>query len=237
MIRDFRYGSPFFLTGDTVKEIILFDLDGTLVNSSIGITRCVQYALMKKGILIDDLSNLECFIGPPLVESFMKFYGFDQAESWELVRLFQDRYETIGMHENTAYEGIDRALAALKSFGKRLGVATSKPECFAGPILEELGIAHYFEHITGSLEGIGPIENQRLHKHEVIEEAIRRFGAEKDAFLMVGDRENDIEGARINGISSVGVLYGFGNRVELRLAGADFITDTPETMAELIKEL
>lgn len=218
-----------------MKKLILFDLDGTLMNTKEGITRCAAYALEAYGIH-EDPDNLEFFIGPPLHESFRKFYGFDEEKAVEAAAKYRERYKDIGVYECEPYPGIHDMLRTLCETGHVLGVATSKPEIFAEKIIERFGMKEYFTHIIGSL-----LDNSRSNKAEVIMEAFRRFGVgegdSKDEILMVGDREHDIIGAQKCGIASMGVRYGFAKGDELEAAGADWIVDTVEEIAKKILDI
>ena len=138
------------------------------------------------------------------------------------------------MFENKLYEGIPEMLGKLRSAGKKLAVATSKPWVFAEPILAHFRLDGYFDEVIGS-----ELDGTRVKKGEVIEEAVRRFGAEAspEKAVMVGDRKHDIIGAKENGILSVGVTYGYGGYEELSQAGADWIVNTVEELGELLAAL
>ena len=125
-----------------MKDIILFDLDGTLTDPKEGITKCVQYSLKHFGIEVDDLTQLMCFIGPPLVESFQQFYGFDKEKAEVAVAKYRERFKNIGIFENGVYDGVLELLKACKEMGKKLCLATSKPEVFAVRILENMACHH-----------------------------------------------------------------------------------------------
>lgn len=218
-----------------MKKLILFDLDGTLMNTKEGITKCAAYALEKYGITVENPDTLDFFIGPPLHLSFQQFYGMGEEQAEEAVRWYRERYKDIGIFECEAYSGVLEVLQELKADGCSMGVATSKPEIFAERIVEKFGMAPYFEHITGSL-----LDNSRSDKKEVIEEAFRRFGVgtaiRKEDVIMVGDRKHDIQGAKKMGILSVGVKYGFAKGDELEQAGADYIAELPQDLIGIIKE-
>ncbi len=148
---------------------ILFDLDGTLTDSAEGITKSVQYALAHFGIQETDLKKLECFVGPPLKEQFMKYCGFSEEQGQEAVRVYRERYSKIGIWENHAYMGIKEMLAKLCTRGYTLGVASSKPTHFVKQILERFELLPYFEVVVGS-----ELDGSRTDKAEVIEEALRQ---------------------------------------------------------------
>ena len=212
--------------------MILFDLDGTLTDSGPGITRCVQYALASFGIEEPDLEKLNCYVGPPLLESFMNFAGLGCEEAQQAITKYRERYEAEGIFENEVYEGIPEVLAYLKEKGKILAVASSKPEKYVEQILEHFEIRKYFTVVTGS-----EMNETRTDKGEVIAETLRRLGAEdsRSDVVMVGDRSYDVIGARENGLLCVGVSYGYGGREELEAAGAAKVCDTPEELKLLAR--
>ena len=210
-------------------DVFLFDLDGTLTDSSVGITKSVIYALKKYGIEEEDQKKLYVFIGPPLTESFQKFYGFSAEQSIEAVEYYREYYREIGIFENKVYEGMKETLRQLKEKGKRLMVATSKPEPFARRIIRHFGLASYFEYVAGM-----ELDGGRGTKAEVIAYALQSCGIDdRGKTVMVGDREHDVIGAKKEGLDCIGVLYGFGSREELEKAGADWIIEKPEELCEL----
>ena len=191
---------------------ILFDLDGTLTDPAEGITKAVEAALNHYGITVADRAALHKFIGPPLDESFPEFYGFDAARTAEATEVFRAYFDRQGWRENIPYPGVEDMLRDLRAAGKRLLVATSKPEVFALRIMEHFGLARYFDHICGA-----PMDNQEgAKKAAVIRDALRRAGVEDLSIaVMVGDRRHDIDGARQAGLEAVGVLWGYGDLQEL----------------------
>lgn len=215
-----------------MKDIILFDLDGTLTDPKEGITKCVQYALAHFGIDVPNLDDLMCFIGPPLVDSFQMFYGFSEEKAEEAVVKYRERFKDIGIFENGVYDGVLELLKACKAAGKTIGLATSKPEEFARRILDKYGMAEYFDEITGST-----MDGRINAKGDVIMEAFRRMGIDgpdkKERVIMVGDRKHDIIGAKQCGIESIGVRFGYAEEGELEAAGADYIVDTVEELKKL----
>ena len=210
-------------------ENILFDLDGTLVNSEVGVTSCVVYALDKFGIKENDRAVLRKFLGPPLSDSFMRFYGMSFEDAEKAVAYYRERYVPIGVHENVVYDGIHEMLSTLREWGKRLYVATSKPENYARSILAELDLEKYFDGIYGST-----LDESRNTKDKVLAYAVDGIGLDKSASVMVGDRFHDVEGAIANGLPCIGVLYGFGDREELLGAGAIAVAESPEELKKII---
>lgn len=196
-------------------KAILFDLDGTLTESGEGITKCVQYALEKLGKPEADLKKLEVFIGPPLMEQFMKYAGLDEETARRAVEYYRERYSTIGIFENRPYPGVEEMLQELKRKKYLLAVASSKPEYFVKQILDYFHLTEYFDEIVGS-----ELNGSRTNKTEVIEETLRRLGLDKhrEQVIMVGDKEHDVLGARAAGLECVAVSYGYGTEEELTAA-------------------
>lgn len=176
-----------------------------------------------------DEETLRKFIGPPLAESFQRYYGLSAEEAKRAIEYYREYYTAGGMFENKVYEGIPELLEGLKAAGKTLIVATSKPELFAEQILEHFDLARYFDCIAGA-----SMDEVRVNKDEIIDYALDKCGIkDKRQMVMIGDREHDIFGAKRNGLASIGVLFGFGSREELESAGADYIVETPEEIAEI----
>lgn len=203
-------------------QYVLFDLDGTLTDSFDGITKCVSHALEHFGITVKDRAELKRFIGPPLQESFMEFYGFSKEQAEEAVRIYRERYFKTGMYECELIPGAEELLHDLKAAGKTVALATSKPEILATRILEHYNLTGYFDFIGGS-ELNGP----RHNKDDVIHYVLEGLGnPDKSQTVIIGDRFYDIDGAKAAGIRSIGFLGGYGDREELERAGADYITET-----------
>lgn len=216
-----------------MQHILLFDLDGTLTDPGIGITNSVMYALKTFGIIEHDRTKLYPFIGPPLLNSFMEFYGFDEPKAEEAVTRYREYYRDKGIHENLVYNGIPELLKRLKAEGEIILLATSKPETFAKQILVHFDLMQCFTIAAGS-----DFEQTRNTKSKVIAYALDMYAqmsgsniqALKESAIMIGDRSYDIEGAKENSILSVGVLWGYGSREELEKAGADSVIETPEDL-------
>ena len=210
---------------------ILFDLDGTLTDPKEGITRSVAYALAHFGISVEDLDTLTPFIGPPLVESFHKFYGMNDEDCKIAVDKYRERFRATGWAENVPYDGIAALLSDLKKAGKRISLATSKPEEFAQKILVHFDLAQYFDLICGA-----PMDAPRGHgKVDVIEDALHRLGiTDRSGVLMVGDRLHDTEGAHKAGLPCVGVLFGYGDRAEHEACGSDYIVEDMDALRALL---
>lgn len=210
-------------------EYILFDLDGTLTDPKEGITKSVQYALASVDIDEPDLDKLEPFIGPPLHESFMEFYGFDRDMAMKLVEKYRERFNVTGIFENKIYPGIADMLKVLKEAGCKISIASSKPTVLVERILDHFDIRKYFDSVVGS-----NLDGTRTKKEEVVEEALCQLACVKEKTAMVGDRKFDIEGARAFGLIGVGVSFGYAQGNELEEAGADYIVDSVEELQKLL---
>ncbi len=212
------------------KSYILFDLDGTLTDPGEGITNSVAYALEKFGIAVEDRTTLYKFIGPPLIDSFIKYYGFSKEQAITAVDYYREYYRAKGIFENLLYSGIPQLLERLCSSGKRVILATSKPEGFAKQILEHFGISRYFYYVAGAT-----MSETRTKKAEVIAYALEQCDiTDRENAVMVGDREMDITGAHSTGLEAIGVLYGYGDNKELTAAGADRKAQNVEELEKIL---
>lgn len=211
-------------------EYILFDLDGTLTDPGIGITNSVAYALKRWNIEVEDRKSLYRFIGPPLQDSFREYYGFSQEDALRAVDVYREYFREKGLYENEVYPGVEKLLQVLKEQGKTLILATSKPEEFAVRILRHFGLDRYFTVMAGAT-----MDPSRSKKGDVIAYALRESGVtEVSKAVMIGDREHDIFGAKQNGLDSIGVLFGYGDREELEKAGATYIAATVEDILNYV---
>ncbi|MGD6888506.1 HAD family hydrolase [Bacillus mobilis] len=199
----------------------LFDLDGTLTDPKEGIVNSVLYALKKIGIEELHVSELDSFIGPPIQQSFLERYNMNEGEVERAVFYFREYLKQSGLFENNVYEGIPDLLQQLKSSDNRLFVATSKPTIFAKQVLEHFQLTDYFEDIIGS-----NLDGTRIKKEEIIAHILQKNeDLNQENIVMIGDRKHDIIGANHNGISSIGVLYGYGSEIELTEVGATHIVN------------
>lgn len=218
-------------------QYCLFDLDGTLTDPKEGITKCVEYALNAFGITVKNRDELTPFIGPPLKDSFMEFYGFSEETALLAIEKYRERFAPVGVLENKIFGGIPEMLRALQEKGVTLAVASGKPIGFVRQILEYFGIQTYFTVIAGS-----ELDGTRTTKEEVVEEALRQLGLweEKDfkkrheICAMVGDRKFDVQGARAYGLTPVGVSFGYAAEGELEMAGAEYIADSVEELFQIL---
>lgn len=215
----------------SMKNYILFDMDGTLFDTSAGITGCVREVLANEGIEENDRNALLRFIGPPLTESFTKFYGITGERLQKIVRRFRALYEEKGVYDCEPIPGAEECLQSLIEAKKTLCVATCKPERFAEIILKKFDFSRYFTVVCGSEEDM-----RRTRKEEVIAEVFTRLarGGIGAQSVMVGDREHDVLGAKLFGIQSVGIRVGFAEAGELEKAGADFIVNDFAELKDLL---
>ena len=215
-------------------EFVLFDLDGTLTDPFEGITSSVLYALSKYDIHCTQ-EQLKCFIGPPLENSFIEFFGFTPKRAKEAVVYYRERFSTTGIYENSVYPGIEDMLSSLESKKITSVIATSKPEVFARRILEHFSLTRYFNNVTGS-----ELDGRRTDKTEVISEALRRIGGsdhKAQRCIMVGDRIHDIVGAKKNSLRSVFVKYGYAPPGEAENSRADYIVNDVASLSNLLQSL
>lgn len=210
-------------------ETVFFDLDGTLTDPRIGITRCIQHALEQLGAAVPAADDLTWCIGPPLLETFQSMLGDDGSAQAALIH-YRERFSEIGLFENEVYEDIPSAIGHLADSGVPLFVATSKPQVYAERIVEHFGLGPYFEHVFGpTLDGV------RSSKTDLLRYALGQIGAAPDTAVMVGDRRHDMIGARENGVAATGVLYGYGSRQELEAAGAQALLSNPGEIARILE--
>ena len=209
---------------------ILFDLDGTLTDPKVGITKSVAYALKSFGIEVEELDSLCKFIGPPLKVSFKKHYGFSEQDCIKAIEKYREYFRETGMFENKVYPGIEKLLENLRQNGRKLFVATSKPTVFAIRILEHFNLLRYFDYVAGS-----ELDGSRDSKSDVIKFVLQQNSVTNlTNVVMIGDREHDVIGAKENNIDVIGVLYGYGDREELEKSGATYIVETIEELGKLL---
>jgi phosphoglycolate phosphatase len=211
---------------------LFFDLDGTLIDSAIGIARCVAYSLARMGHPGVPAETLRGWIGPALRVSYGKLFD-DPADVERAVALYRERFEDVGWTEHTVYAGIGDAIEVLHAAGCRLAVVTAKNEPHARRIVDTLPFGHRFDDVIGATP-----DGRLSHKPELIAEALARFGIAADVApglcTMIGDRDLDIAGAAHHGLRGIGVLWGFGDAEELRAAGAHALAATPDALPPLL---
>ena len=203
---------------------VLFDFDGTVFDTVEGITKSIQYALRKHG-RDAALEELRCFAGPPLVDKFMEVYGVTKEEAEQLVTDFRERYVPIGVYESSPFPGIRELLEALRAAGKKVAVATSKPQPLAELLLERAGLRELFDAVVGSGGGVN-----NDAKWQIVTRAMELCGAKPENCVLVGDTKYDVEGARKCGIPCIGVRWGYAAEGELEAAGALAVAETPENV-------
>ena len=195
-------------------KCLFFDLDGTLTDSSEGIINSIIYALEKMNVDIKDKAILKKFVGPPLMDSYKKYYGFNQEEAELGLKLFREYFSVKGIFENRLFDGIYDLLEQLYNAGVELVLATSKPDVYAEQILEHFGIKKFFTHISAC-----PMEEADTTKLDIIKGALKMTSVKnKEEILMIGDTILDVNGAKECGLDSIGVLYGTDGPEELKVA-------------------
>ena len=209
---------------------VLFDFDGTVFDTVEGITKSIQYALRKHG-RDAALEDLRCFAGPPLVDKFMEVYGVTREEAEQLVTDFRERYVPIGVYESGPFPGIRELLEALRAAGKKVAVATSKPQPLAELLLERAGLRELFDAVVGSGGGVN-----NDAKWQIVTRAMELCGAKPENCVLVGDTKYDVEGARKCGIPCIGVRWGYAAEGELEAAGALAVAETPGEIDFILKE-
>ncbi len=215
-------------------KTVLFDLDGTITDPALGITKSVAYALDAYGYKRGSLDSLKSFIGPPLKEQLSLYTGTDSKTGEKLLQKYREYYSVTGIYENRVYDGIEDMLKLLKSRGIKIALATSKPEKFANMILQHFGLDKYFDLCAGAT-----LDSSRVKKADVIQYALDTLGIPHTdkSIIMVGDRHHDVEGAHECKLPCIGVTFGYGSLQELTESGADYIANSVEELTEyLIKD-
>lgn len=210
-------------------KAVLFDLDGTLTDSGEGIINCAVFAMERLGIPVPPREKLGVFVGPPLWDTFRQF-GVPSDRVDEAVEIFRSRYVPIGKFENTPYPGIRETLEALRAQGRKLYVATSKPEVTAREILEHFDLSRYFAEICGAT-----VDKTRTSKEDVIAYLLS-LDACRENSVMVGDTAFDVIGAAAHGIPTIGAAWGYGKTEDMVSAGAAAIARSPEDLLRIIEE-
>ena len=207
---------------------LFFDLDGTLTDPKLGITRCIQHALAELGEDVPHADTLTWCIGPPLKDSFATLVGAARADA--AVALYRDRFAEIGLYENELYHGIREMLRDLAVTEATLCVASSKPLIFVEQILEHFALRDFFVDVFGS-----ELDGTRTDKGELLAHALQARAAQAEACVMIGDRKHDAIGAAKNGLDFVGVLYGYGDHAELSGAGAVRFAEEPAALVSILR--
>lgn len=207
-----------------VRKTIFFDLDGTLTDPKPGITRSIQYALTRLNKPVPTEDELTWCIGPPLRESLVSMLG--EVDADEGLRLYRERFGDVGLYENTIYPGVRETLEHLAARDLNLFVASSKPHVYVHRILDHFGLSEFFVDVYGA-----ELDGTRSDKAQLLSYALELSGADAGSSLMLGDRKHDIVGAIANGLTPIGVTYGYGSVAELETAGARELLDSFEQVS------
>ncbi len=211
-------------------KYVLFDLDGTITDSSAGVVRCFKLALDYFGVKAEDDYLRDRVIGPPLTFSFGTYFGFDEEQTKKAVEIYRAEYSTKGLHEFTMFEGMDELFRRLFEAGCKVVLATSKPQVFSEQILDDMNVRQYFCFVSGAeLSSSG-----RNKKTDIMRYALEQCKIEKNEVIMVGDTKFDVDSSSELGIPCIGVTFGFGSREELLQHGADFVVDSVKELSELL---
>ncbi len=214
-------------------KAVLFDLDGTLIDSSEGIIKSALYALKHYGIEEPDTEKLKKFIGPPLSDSFMRLYGFPEEQAMEAVTVYRARYNENGIYECSLYPGVKECILEMKARGYLIGMASSKPEPSCRKILEHFGLLGLFDDVVGAT-----FDGKIGTKEEVLCEVLRRWeNITKDRMCLIGDTIFDIEGANQVGIPAIGVSFGFGDVQQMLDAGAKSICGSMQEIPDAVSRI
>ena len=212
-------------------DLCIFDLDGTLTDPKLGITKAYQHALASFGIH-EEPDDLDRFIGPPLREIFREAYHFSGSDTEKAVTKFREYFAATGLLENSVYPGIPELLQNLIDSGRKLAIATSKVKLYTIEILKHFELDRYFTFISAD-EMDGSLT--RNGKRDIIKLVLDTLNPELAlTAVMIGDRKHDILGARELGVYSIGVTWGYGSRRELEDAGAAYIADAPDELQRLL---
>jgi len=210
-------------------KYILFDLDGTLTDSKEGLFKSFQHALLHFGIDEQDPENLKRFIGPPAHYAFCEFYDFSEEDAIKAIEVFRERFSVKGIYENKLYPGIFNMLKTLKEHGKKVALATAKPEVFAKTVIKYFDIEQFFDCVVGT-----SLDNTDHNKTFILNQVLKKLNADKNTSVMVGDRKFDIEAAKECGIASIGAEYGYAPKNELKNCGADFLARSADDLLRLL---
>lgn len=211
---------------------LLFDLDGTITDSKEGIFNCLRYAIGRMGREVPGDEEMMAFLGPPLWDSFVHRLGYTEAEADEAVFYYRERFQPLGIYENRVYPGMEDLLHRLSQRpGVTIWLATAKPLPSARKVLDYFHLTRYFDGLEGAT-----FDNSIKGKNQVISRVLQGFQGDFDPerTLMIGDRNHDVDGARENGIRSLGVLYGYGSREEI--GHADFLVEDVPALAAFLLE-
>ena len=212
-------------------DYVIFDFDGTVVDTGEGILKSLQYSFSEMGREVPPMDELKKFIGPPIYYSYTHFYGVSEDEVGDYIKKYRERYKLKGIYECYLYEGMKQLLDRLRSKGVKIGIASSKPEHLIYSVADYLEVTDCFDAIVG----VKIDDSNHSTKAGLVTEAMKILGAtDKSKVLMVGDRKFDIDGAAGAGVKSCGALWGYGDEEEFRAHNADFIVSTPSEVEKLV---
>ncbi len=210
-------------------DFVFFDLDGTLLDSKPGVVHSIDYALNQAGVPHTQ-EILDGMVGPPFRVSMKEFLGLDDQLIESLITIYRDKYSGGGWRECKVYDGVFDMLKSLRAAGKTLAIATSKPIKYTSVIVDEMGLAPYFDFVGGATS-----DSSRDSKADVIRYVLDGLKiSDKSNVLMVGDRKYDVLGAKLAGVDCAAILWGYGSEEELKAAGAEYILDTPRDLASAL---
>jgi phosphoglycolate phosphatase len=208
---------------------LLFDLDGTLVDSSKTIIASIAFALRRMGFELSMNSSVEAVIGASLFDIFRNQFEMSDEQAYVAIDLYREHYDSLNQEGTRVYENIPEVLPRLKKAGYRLFIATVKPTQIADKVLSDLDLRSWFDGIAGS-----SMDSERRDKSSIIAHALRKFDLDPLHSIMIGDRDQDITGARENGMPAIAVTYGFGSREELVSARPDHVVERSEEIVSLL---
>ncbi len=215
-----------------MTKALIFDFDGTICNTGEGIKKSARFALDSFGIESPEWEELDYFIGPPLLVTFQEKFDKTPQEADELVKKFRERYRETGLFESHLYDDVHDMLKALKNDGFKLGIASSKPQEFIEKLLKHFNITDMFDSVCGVT-----FQADCEPKPSIIARCVESLGTDVQNTIMVGDTQYDIDGAKENGLRSIGVTWGYGTKFELIESGADFILDNPQDVEAVALDL
>jgi phosphoglycolate phosphatase len=205
---------------------LFLDLDGTLTDPAPGIGACFVHSARALGHTTLTEADVRRFIGPPIREAFAEILGTrDGARIEEALRIYRERFSTVGLFENAVYPGVHDTLARLRAAGHSLSLVTSKAAVYAERIIDHFELRPYVPRVYGA-----ELSGERSTKAELVAYALAGERVAATEACMIGDREHDVRGAKMHGVATVGVTWGYGSRAELEAAGADCVVDSFEEM-------
>ena len=210
-------------------ENILFDFDGTVCDISEGVFKGFDYVVDYYKLNIDK-SIYKKMMGPPLRESFVNCLHLPESEIKNAIAKHREYYNAGGMYELEIYDGVVDLIKNLKQAGKKVYIATSKPEHYTVKILEKIGLKDLFDFVGGS----DISESNRVEKIDVLKYVMKENNLTSENSIMIGDRFYDVRGAHAVGLKCIGILWGFGDLQEMQECGADYIKATPKDVEEFL---